>query len=113
MLFITYLFQFITAHAVADFVLQHEAMGRGKNRHDAIHQDKPPHFPAWYYWLTSHALIHGGAVYIITGSVVLGMIETLLHWLIDYAKCEGYISFHQDQTLHFFCKIAYCVYLAS
>jgi len=104
---ISNLFQLLVAHAVSDFVLQHEAMGTGKNRHNVIHNRADKHFPAWYYWLTSHALVHGGAVYLITGSFVLGIIETALHWIIDYSKCEGWVNFHQDQALHFGCKAAY------
>lgn len=108
---ISYFFQFLVAHAVADFVLQSETMGSGKNRYNLIHKEKGINFPAWYYWLSAHALVHGGAVYIITGNVVLGMLETLLHGLIDYSKCEGKLNFHQDQALHIICKIGYCFFV--
>jgi len=107
MTLISYFFQLLAAHAVADFALQQEAMGAGKNRHNKIHKEKGTHFPPWYYWLTAHSLVHGGAVYIITNSIFLGIVETLLHWLIDYSKCEGWINFHQDQALHIGCKIGY------
>jgi len=108
---ISYLFQLIVAHAVADFVLQQEAMGSGKNRHSEIHNKRGVHFPAWYYWLTAHALVHGGAVFLVTGSLILGVVETLLHWTIDYAKCERWINFHQDQALHMGCKVGYCFFI--
>ena len=83
-------------------------MGSGKNRHNKIHDNKGMNFPAWYYWLTAHALVHGGAVYLVTGSLVLGIVETLLHWFIDFSKCEGWLNFHQDQALHVGCKVGYC-----
>lgn len=105
---ISYFFQLIVAHAVADFVLQQEAMVLGKNRQSEIHNKPGNHFPAWYYWLTAHSLVHGGAVYLVTGNLIFGVIEVLLHWIIDYSKCEGWVDFHQDQALHIGCKIAYC-----
>jgi hypothetical protein len=110
---ISLFFQFLIAHAVADFALQGDAMGAGKNRHHTIHTNKNGHFPPWYYWLLAHSLIHGGAVYLVTGSMILGMVETVLHALIDFAKCEDWINIHVDQTLHILCKVGYCVFLLS
>ena len=101
------LFELICGHALADFVLQPEAMGYGKNRHDKIHNKVQSLFPHWYYWMTAHALVHGGTVYLITGSLVLGFVETAIHWVTDYSKCEGWISIHQDQGIHIGCKVVY------
>ncbi|MDP1931586.1 MAG: DUF3307 domain-containing protein [Gammaproteobacteria bacterium] len=100
-------FKLLVAHAAADFVLQSEAMSRGKDRHSDIHHGKSANFPKWYYWLTAHALIHGGMVYLVTNSFLLGAIETVSHWSIDFAKGEGLIGFNQDQTLHIGFKIGY------
>jgi hypothetical protein len=110
---LTVFFQLLVAHAVADFALQGEAMGSGKNRHNKIHLKAGKHFPSWQYWLAAHSLVHGGGTYIVTGSLLLGVIEMVLHGLIDFAKCEGWINFHVDQGLHVLCKIGYCVYLVS
>lgn len=104
-------FQLLVGHAAADFVFQPDPMARGKNRHSEIHRQKSAGFPKWYYWLGAHALLHGGMVYIITGSFVLGLIETLSHWSIDSAKSEGFINFHQDQALHISFKIGYLIFL--
>jgi len=104
-------FQFLIGHALADFALQFGAMGAGKNRHNGIQQKMGKHFPPWYYWLSAHALIHGGVVYYITDNWWLGLIETVLHWIIDFAKCEGWINFHQDQALHVGCKFGYCFFI--
>lgn len=104
-------FKLLVAHAAADFVLQSEAMGRGKNRHSDIHDQMSKNFPKWYYWLTAHALVHGGLVYLITNSLLLGVIETVTHWCIDFAKCEGLIGFHQDQALHVGLKAGYALAL--
>lgn len=110
----TYLFQFLVGHAAADFVFQPQAMGKGKSRSNDIHRQKDVvDFPPWYIWLTAHSLIHGGFVFLVTGYAILGAVEVLLHWIIDFAKCEGCLSFVQDQALHVGCKVAYCILLLS
>ena len=101
-------FLLMVGHAVADFALQSPEMGAGKNRNRRI--EPPPgqkYTPCWPYYLSAHALIHGGAVYIVTGSLMLGLIETTAHWVIDFAKCENWTTPHQDQGLHVLCKAAY------
>ena len=101
-------FKLLVAHVVADFALQSDIMAKGKNRHNKI--SAPPNqkvMPGWPYWLSAHALIHGGAVYLVTGSLILGCVETVLHWLIDFAKCEGWTNPHQDQLLHILCRVGY------
>lgn len=103
------LFQMLIGHAVADFVMQPKAMGFGKNRNNMQQTKADSVFPRWYYWMTAHALVHGGAVYIISGSAWLGLIETILHWCIDFAKCERWINLHVDQMLHIVCKLVYCL----
>lgn len=111
MLFFENVFMLVFGHALADFVLQPEAMGYGKNRNDKIHDNDQSLFPVWYYWLTAHALVHGGIVYMITGNIWLGVLETVLHWITDFAKNEGWIGMHQDQGIHISCKIAYAFFL--
>lgn len=83
----------IVAHALCDFALQTEAMAKGKNPSS---EGPVP----WWYWLTAHSLIHGGAVSLITGVWWLGMCEAVVHWLIDVAKCNGKTSIHTDQIVH-------------
>ena len=99
------LFLLIVAHAVCDFVLQPEAMAMGKSRTDARHQNEG--FPPWYIWLSAHALTHGGAVFLITQSLSLGIVEVLIHMAIDWLKCEDKIGFHLDQGLHLLTKLVY------
>jgi len=107
------LFKFVIAHAFGDFVLQGEVMARAKSRRYVATAERGAGFPPWYYWLTAHALVHGGFVFAITGVAALGLVETLLHIVIDWLKCEHRISFHQDQALHLLCKVGYCVYLGE
>jgi hypothetical protein len=102
------LFQMIIGHAMADFVLQPDAMGFGKNRNNDAQRTKGALFPHWYYWMTAHALVHAGAVYLLTANAIIGLIEFVLHWIIDFSKCEGWFNVHVDQALHIVCKISYC-----
>ena len=55
--------------------------------------------------------MHGGIVHLITGNIWFGLAEVLLHWLTDYAKCEGWIGMHQDQGIHIGCKLGYAFLL--
>ncbi len=107
---LTILWWLIVGHALADFSLQTDVMAKGKNRHNRT--APPPNqkfFPCWPYWLTAHALIHGGAVALVTGQALLGVLETVFHWAIDFAKCEGWTDVNQDQALHALCKVAWVV----
>jgi hypothetical protein len=100
----------LMGHALADFALQSDAMAKGKNRH---HKTTPPpgavYQATWFYWLPAHALIHGGVVYIITGSIWLGVAETMVHGLVDFAKCENWTGIHRDQTAHILSKVAWAL----
>lgn len=102
MTFLTISFFLLVAHAVCDYPLQGEAVAINKNRHANTELQK--HVP-WYYWLGSHALMHGGAVALITGCVGLGIAETIAHFVIDYCKCEKFFNIHVDQLLHILCKL--------
>jgi len=104
------LFWLLVGHAFADFVFQSDSMAKGKNRHRKT--EPPPgavYTPCWPYWLTAHALVHGGTVALITGSFFLGVLETLAHWVIDFGKCENWYGVHTDQALHIICKLVWIV----
>lgn len=110
------LFALGIAHALADFALQGEFLALAKNRHadsaKFFGENGQPRW-LWVQALTAHSLIHAGGVWLVTGSVVLGAVELILHWFIDYAKNEGWTSFSADQFLHFLCKVAYAAILAT
>jgi hypothetical protein len=86
-------------HALADYPLQGDFLATAKNHTTDIGKD------LWIWALPSHGLIHGAGVAVLTGSVWLGLAETLAHIAIDRAKCEGWISFSVDQALHIGCKV--------
>lgn len=88
----------MVAHALADYPLQGDFLARAKNRTAPI-----PGVP-WWQALGAHALIHGGAVGLITGVWWLGLAEALSHAAIDDMKCRGRIDFNSDQLAHAACK---------
>lgn len=106
---VTTLFALLIGHALADYPLQGDAIAKGKNRHNPPYGIPPGQKPAavWTHYLTAHALIHAGFVWAITGSGWCGAIEFVLHWIIDFAKCENWTNPHQDQLLHVVCKVCY------
>lgn len=84
----------IILHAVCDFPLQGDFLAKGKN-HRAPLAGVP-----WWVCLWAHAVIHGGAVALATGSVVLGVAEVVVHAAVDWAKCDGLYGFTADQAFH-------------
>lgn len=105
------LFRLLFAHALTDFGLQPEAMCKGKNRNisSGYVPQGQKYVACWRYWLSAHALICGGGVYWATGSLTLGIAETILHWMIDFAKCENITNPNQDQAIHLICRLIYMV----
>lgn len=101
-------FRLLCGHGLSDFSLQTEWMARNKNRHNTPAGYDPalhgPQQTIWPYVLSAHALIHGLAVYLATGVVLLGIAETVAHWLIDFGKCERWYGVHVDQGAHLLCK---------
>ena len=95
------LFLLVVGHALADFPLQPAFLAESKNRYSTL--GKIP----WPYALSAHALIHGGFVGALTGSAILGVAETVTHWITDWLKCGNRISLAADQAVHIACKVAW------
>ncbi len=87
------------AHALCDYPLQGDFLARGKNRF------APLPGVSWYQCLLAHALIHGGAVLLITGSMWLALAELVVHAFVDDSKCAGRFGFNIDQAIHYGCKV--------
>ena len=96
-------------HVLADFPLQGMFLSQAKNRKLQLSEEFNTNNAqgVWLHAMSAHSLIHCGAVWLITGSVLLGLIEFVLHWIIDFAKCENWIQFNTDQYFHYSCKIIY------
>lgn len=93
------LFWLLVAHALCDYPLQGDFLSRAKS-----HREPLPGVP-YLIPLLAHALIHGGAVAFVTGSVWLGIAEAMLHGMIDDMKVYGLFGFAVDQALHVACKV--------
>lgn len=85
------------AHFIGDFGLQSDRMAREK----CPGQDVTL---SWGWWLSAHAAIHGFLVGAITGLPLLGLLEWVVHFLIDLGKCRRLFSLAVDQALHLTCK---------
>lgn len=102
-------------HALADYALQTEFMARAKSRHyspppGSPSADTPP--TLWVYVLSAHCALHAGVVWALTACGWLGLTEFILHWIIDWQRAEGRLSFHADQLSHLACKAAYVAAIA-
>lgn len=115
MTWLAMLWWLLVGHAVADFWAQSDALAQMKNRNRPNTRVPPGQKPMviWPYALTAHAVMHGAAVAIVTGSVVLGVAETAAHWVIDFGKCENWYGIHVDQALHGVCKVAWLLLLVG
>lgn len=104
-------FKLCCGHALADFPLQGEFLAKGKNRHTPTFGVPPGQTPQriWIHCLSAHALIHAGTVGVITGRWDYAVAEGVLHWAIDFAKCENWTGIHTDQILHYVCKLVWAV----
>lgn len=91
----------IAAHALCDFPLQGDFLAKAKNHKQPLPSVDPT------LALALHGAIHAGAVLLITHSYYWACVEWIAHMIIDRCKCEGLITFHQDQMLHLGCKVVY------
>ena len=103
-------FWLLVGHSIADYGLQTDWLERHKQRSAWAHLPASQRIN-WIIPLTAHASIHAGAVALATGSIALGMVELIAHWLIDLAKGEGWFGFAPDQALHILCKLAWVAIL--
>lgn len=90
----------VVAHMLCDYPLQGDFLAKAKN-----HRAPLPGVP-WGQALAAHSVIHGGAVWLLTGIWWLGAAETTAHALIDYLKSDrrpGF-GFNSDQAIHILCK---------
>jgi len=97
------LLMLLAGHALCDYPLQGDFLAKAKN-HTA-----PIHGVPYQQALGAHAAIHAGMVLAITDSVPLALAEFAIHTATDYAKCAGKLSFNQDQSIHFACKVLWSI----
>ena len=96
-------FYLLAAHALTDYALQPEWMAKHKSpRH-------PPPKPVgqWWWIMTAHSLINGVGVALILDVWWLGVAETVVHFVIDHAKCLKRLTANGDQVLHLLSKVTW------
>lgn len=109
---LTTFFLLLCGHAIADFALQNEWVSTNKNRHVRLRyspDERAKMQVVWPYLMSAHALHHGLLVFLVTQKLSLAFAETVIHWISDYAKCENWITFHQDQAVHIFSKLIWTI----
>jgi hypothetical protein len=94
-------FWLLVAHFACDFPLQGDTTAKEKSPFSTSPLQK---IVPWYWWMTAHAFMHGGAVLLITGTLWMAIVEVCAHWVIDYEKVKNNISFKTDQVLHLLVK---------
>ena len=93
----------VGAHSLADYPLQGDFLSKAKNR------VAPIAGVPWRQALFAHVAIHALFVSVILGIWWLGILEAIVHWFTDDAKCRGRLTFNQDQAIHFSCKALWLV----
>lgn len=101
------IFWLIVGHALADYPLQGEFLAIAKNPDTEIGS------VFWPHALFAHSMIHAGFVAIVTGSILLGIAEAIVHGLTDLAKCGGKLTIHGDQLIHLLCKVIWAAIAIS
>jgi hypothetical protein len=93
----------LCAHALCDYPLQGDFLAKAKN-------NKSPIIGVpWWQAMSAHCGIHAGAVMLVTGFWALAVAEFVIHFLTDWAKGMGLISYNVDQGVHAGCKILWAV----
>ena len=96
---------FVVVHALVDFPLQGDYIAKQKARRHADNRS------VWIVALTAHCVIHGGGVWLVSGSLAFGFAEFVVHAMIDLGKGEEKFGLVTDQLLHVGCKLAYALLL--
>lgn len=100
------LFELVALHCLLDYAGQGDFMSRAKSPRAPV-----PGVP-WRPVLMAHACIHAGGVFLVTHSLILAALEYVLHYALDFMKCNGDLgageqAFALDQNLHFACKVVW------
>ena len=95
------LYWLLIGHAVADYALQSDGMVKRKSPEWPQVESYGP----WWWTMLAHSAINGSFVSLLTGNIAYGMVETVLHFLLDWAKCLGKINAVEDQAGHILSKV--------
>lgn len=93
------IFLLFALHALVDYGLSTEYVAFAKSH------KRPEGKGVWPWVLGAHCLMHGGAVFFVTGNLYLGISEFVAHAATDYLKSSGRISYGTDQAIHYLTKV--------
>lgn len=99
--YLTILVLLIFCHFLADYPLQGNFLAQVKNKF------KPVEGTPWYQAMVAHCFIHASFVMLITNSLLFFVVEFVIHFITDHAKCAGYITYNKDQAIHILTKTSF------
>lgn len=94
----------VVVHAVTDLGLQSEWCGS----HKAMRVNNV-YNPSWVGVLAGHSILQGGGVAFVTGSIPLGLAETVVHFCTDFLSSNKYIRFRTDQIIHITSRVVWTI----
>ena len=97
-------FYLLAAHALTDYAWQSEFIATYKDPLKTTGRDK---VGPWWWSMAAHGLINGLGVSLVTGSLWLGIAETILHSVTDTLKCVHRINTWTDQSVHLASKVVW------
>lgn len=106
MSFLTTFWWLLCAHAITDYVLQPEWMGRHKG---AFLEPPHPSYGPWWWSMSAHGLVNAAGVLYITQNVWLSMGEWVVHCVLDIQKQQRKLSATEDQIGHLLSKLAWAL----
>ena len=95
----------IIGHVFGDYALQNDFLAKAKNHRQAF-EGIP-----WQIPMAAHCIIHAALVWYITQSKICAVAEFIAHFVLDFSKCAGIISFVQDQLMHLTIKLVLVLFL--
>ena len=98
----------LCAHALTDYVLQPEWMGR----HKGAFLELPHHsYGPWWWSMAAHSLVNAAGVLYVTQRLWPSVGEFVVHFLLDTLKQQGKISATEDQTGHLLSKLIWSIWV--
>lgn len=95
----------LASHFICDFALQSDWVGKHKSPKSGV--------AFWPWVMSAHAMTHAAGNYVVTGSILIAAFQFAMHFVIDFGKCLGWLTFNQDQIAHIVCCVLLAVLYAT
>lgn len=93
-------------HYLGDFGLQSDFLANFKRPGSQLNGES-----VWAHVMLAHCSIQALGVLLVTQRWEFAIVELVVHFAIDVAKCKGKLTFMQDQLLHALCRVVYWSFL--